>query len=232
MNHKHARLLLDVYVDGELDSARARQVEAHLATCEECRVELSRLGALLDAAAALRERTVQPRRDLWPSIQNRIERAVEETAAPAPAGARRGLDAWRRLLFPAWRLPLGAGAIALLLLAGGYSLHVWRQADHPVAPEVAGTGVTGADGLSTAAAEADQARADLEKMLREHGANWPANAGAVLAQNLQMLDLAIKESRIALEANPVDRSRQRSLLAIYQKQLDLLRWATRLIQQT
>jgi len=51
-------------------------------------------------------------------------------------------------------------------------------------------------------------------------------------QGLAVLDSAIKDSRAALERDPSNPVLQKSLLAAYQKQLELIRWANRVVRQS
>jgi hypothetical protein len=51
-------------------------------------------------------------------------------------------------------------------------------------------------------------------------------------QGLAVLDQAIKDSRAALERDPNNPVLQKSLLAAYQKQLELIRWANRVVRQS
>jgi hypothetical protein len=51
-------------------------------------------------------------------------------------------------------------------------------------------------------------------------------------QGLAVLDRAISDSRAALERDPNNPVLQKSLLAAYQKQLELIRWANRVVRQS
>jgi hypothetical protein len=51
-------------------------------------------------------------------------------------------------------------------------------------------------------------------------------------QGLAVLDQAIMDSRAALERDPSNPLLQKSLLAAYQKQLELIRWANRVVRQS
>jgi anti-sigma factor RsiW len=250
MNHEEASRLLDAYVDGELESSVIREVEAHLNLCPECRRALTTLGALLDEATTLRGRAIAPKRDLWPEIARRLsgvstEASTASDASPArevalagarpadarPAGARpaRGGARWR---WPRWfgvLQPSGGrawiwGAAVILVAASLYTAHERRETGRTEA-------MAGVEGLSTISTESERARAGLQAALKSRGGAWPSE-GAAFQQSLQMLDQAIKDSRAAVEANPNDQGRQRSLLMIYQKQLDLLRWATKVVHQS
>lgn len=51
--HEKLRLLLSDYIDGELDSTESARIEAHLASCENCRWELSTLKSTVDMLKGL-----------------------------------------------------------------------------------------------------------------------------------------------------------------------------------
>ena len=53
--HERLRTLLSSYIDGQVSPAEARQVEAHLSTCDECRRELQGLRATVDLLRTLPE---------------------------------------------------------------------------------------------------------------------------------------------------------------------------------
>jgi anti-sigma factor RsiW len=76
-------LLLQAFVDGELDAANAVAVEAHLKACAGCAEELGRLEKLQAALAdpALRHRAPA-------ALRGRVDAALAEAAGPARASAR------------------------------------------------------------------------------------------------------------------------------------------------
>lgn len=94
MDHDRYREWLDLAVDGELDAADRRSLEAHLATCAECRQEEI---ALRSVQARLAGSALPVR----PGFAGEVMAALE----PAP---------WEARTLRAWRLPF-----ALLLLLGG-----------------------------------------------------------------------------------------------------------------
>jgi hypothetical protein len=57
-----------------------------------------------------------------------------------------------------------------------------------------------------------------------------ADSWQLFAEDLGVLDAAIRDSRAALAQDPDNPVVQRSLLSAYQKQLELLRWASRLVR--
>lgn len=71
MKCEQAQILLNDFVDGLLAEDQRRQLESHLAGCEECRADLRELHALLNKAAHL-PKAMAPPHDLWPAIQTQI----------------------------------------------------------------------------------------------------------------------------------------------------------------
>ena len=53
MDCKRAAMLLEAYLDNELDRAEARELERHVDGCAQCRAELARVGGRPAAAEAL-----------------------------------------------------------------------------------------------------------------------------------------------------------------------------------
>jgi anti-sigma-K factor RskA len=225
-SHREILERLDEYVDGALPSEETRRIDEHLHGCARCRQELNRLGRLLDEATALRTRPILPGRDLWPGITERLA-PVAESREPA--------NEWRRLL--SWiprgftRRPL-AWSAAAVLVAACLAVFVFRGQQAQPGAGLAPASAAQVPGLRTLETETAQARSDYEAALKQSGGPEPANAGSDFQKSLGLLDQAIADSRAAVEKDPRNQSLQKSLLAIYQKQLSLLRWATRIIEQT
>ena len=64
------------YLDGELDDAARRRVEAHLAACAECARILADLRRVVGWASEYPGRA--PDRDEWPAIRANFERWLSE----------------------------------------------------------------------------------------------------------------------------------------------------------
>src|SRR4051812_29323713 len=117
MTHDEILLQVDAYLDGELASRDARELEAHLQKCTEC-------SALGDARVAL---STAIRRETPPlqapqELKSRIRQAVmssggAQTLRPRPVP-------------PAWRW-LGLAACLPLAALGGWGVGVRRGADTP-----------------------------------------------------------------------------------------------------
>ena len=120
------------YLEGDLDAARRREVEAHVASCVRCAALVRELQSIRAGAAELPELT--PSRDLWSGIARRIDTPVVPFA-PRPAPnvfvARPAFD----------RLKRAAIAAALVIVTAGvtYTLTVARNGARPSTENVAST---------------------------------------------------------------------------------------------
>lgn len=109
-------LLVQAYVDGELDPAAALEVESHLAACADCRALASATGLVRQALQSLPRRRTAP-----PGLERRILRALND--ADAQSGAAPSL--WARLnRFFAARRQWFAGAASGIAFAGAVAVAV------------------------------------------------------------------------------------------------------------
>ncbi len=120
MTCSQIRNILALYAGGDLDNAaEAREVEAHLASCEACRAEVDALRAslgALKAAGATEESLPETDPGYWVEVESKLrERAL-------------GVDQLR-LDRPTWRtLPALLAQAALVLFAAGAT--IWFMASH------------------------------------------------------------------------------------------------------
>lgn len=112
----HVTGLLAAHLGGELDPARTREVEAHLAACADCRAEAARLRTTWDVLAVAAVPAGSTRADLWSGVRSR-------TTGRAPAGWFFGRSATARaslalatlalgVLVGRWTGTLGGAAVA------------------------------------------------------------------------------------------------------------------------
>jgi anti-sigma factor RsiW len=86
MTCDEANVLLHPLIDGELDAARARDVEAHVAGCQHCATELRQFREMRHAMAGANLRLTAPA-----ALRSRIEAAIYVPAGRAPQPSRRFL---------------------------------------------------------------------------------------------------------------------------------------------
>ena len=108
------------YLDGDLPDAVRGAMEVHAESCAECNRLLSEIESLRADAAALP--LLQPSRDLWAGIAERIDARVLPLDAP-----RAGRVAPMRRV---WRHPAVAAAALVLVTAG--ITHIWTRASYQV----------------------------------------------------------------------------------------------------
>ncbi len=103
---------LSEYLDGELSTDEARELEAHLAGCAECRDTVADLRRIIGGAAALRDR--EPEAELWAGIERRIRKEPPDVQVVSLFDAKRER---RRVSFSVPQL-LAAGLVLAMASAG------------------------------------------------------------------------------------------------------------------
>jgi anti-sigma factor RsiW len=116
MDCKTASTLLEAYLDNELDRADARELEAHVDGCVDCRAALTKLDELRLALRDTALRYVAPRQ-----LRDRIEAAGAAEASRIASG-RSHHAAWRPSRV--WRI---AAVCILAFGAGGISVQLWNS---------------------------------------------------------------------------------------------------------
>lgn len=106
MNCETTRALLEAYLDGELDHAEARELEAHVDACVHCRTALTRLDELRRALRAPELRYVAPG-----ALRQRLAATADTSGMPA-RHSHRGMPIWLRLA-AVFVLALGTGAAGM-----------------------------------------------------------------------------------------------------------------------
>ena len=161
----------------------------------------------LDDALGRLPRDVEPGRDLWPSIEARLE---------PRAGRRQGRWLW-------------AAAAGVLLAVGSSLLTVsLMRREAPVVAQQAPTGgdprfATAAFGPGQALDPAyDKARRDLARTLSARIDRMPPEARQQLEKNLAEMRRASAEINAALELSPGDPLLEELLLNAYQDELAVL----------
>lgn len=221
----HPSDALSAYVDGELDLAAAGRIDAHLASCAECRADVGDIEALRRRAAMWAGADATPAHDLWPGIAARLE-TRGDVAPPVSL-------AWYRRR---WTVGIGELALAASLIAALSAAVLWRGT-----PQVVPTGIEvvpviaqvepvdapdlGVARVGFADAQFNAAVNDLERVLREQRDQLNPRTVLVLERNLRVIDDAILEARQALAADPANTLLNAHLADARRRKLDLLRRA-------
>ena len=217
MNCTDARTLLDDLVDGTIAAGPGRDLALHLAGCAPCRAEEVRLRALVARAAAL-PRDVEPARDLWPGIAERI---LAGNVVAGDFSGRRG----RRI-----PLAVAAAAAAVLIAATAVVTAVLVRSDRQprtaLAPEASAPGVVSTSlALSEARGTYEAARRQLLAALdARRGTLSPATL-KVVDDNLRVIERAVREMEDALARDPGNRELPVLLASAYRQEIDMLQCA-------
>jgi anti-sigma factor RsiW len=118
MTCAEASRLIGPWLDDELDVRSLVELEAHVSRCPNCDRDKSELLALRETA---RERL--PRFDPPPGLEDRLMRAVRDTAAPRPRRARR------------WMREVASSAAVAAAVAAGFLLLAPRLHDRGESPD-------------------------------------------------------------------------------------------------
>lgn len=211
---------LSEYVDGELDAPTRAAVEAHLATCADCRATVSALERVVARARRMGYRP--PANDLWPDIRS----ALAPTALPNGNARRR-----RVVTISFARLAVAAALVAVV--AGGLAWTIASRRAPLLTPPVAARTDSARDDVAvaergaTALAMASyrDAAADLERVLEGGRGTLRPETMRVIEANLHAMDLAIAQADSALRRDPASAYLNQHLAETMQRKLKLLRRA-------
>jgi hypothetical protein len=162
-----------------------------------------------------------PQRDLWPGVQARLEPRSTTTRTVTFTLSQLAVAASFLIAVVAGTTWLATNRPAL---TGGGPAQEVIQANSELAGVPAGQIVPAnfADAQFNAAVE------DLERILREERGRLDPRTVLILERNLQAIDAAINEARMALERDPANQFLNSHLADARRRKLDLLRHATEL----
>ncbi len=132
MNCKESQLVLEEYLDGELDQGRADIVAQHLGNCMTCTSAANELRAEF-AAYQNYNPAIEVPRDLWTGVQARL--GADESSHRELAGSRRGR--WLGGLFAAPRISVPV-TVALVLAAVVITVVIMKRVG-PTQPDTVAT---------------------------------------------------------------------------------------------
>jgi len=208
---------LDELIAEALDEPDAAAVRAHLASCGHCRNELALRRRLTDAVDSL-PRSIEPARDLWPEIRDRLEPRV---VVPGRF-ARRRATTWARA-----RLAAAAAAVLAVAVTAAYLIGVEHGRPKLVSTSAVSAGLVRAS-ASDIDDDLERATAKLRARLDDRRDELSPETWSVVMDNVAVIDRAIERIELALADNPNDRRLNLQLAVAYRRQIELLRRATTL----
>lgn len=211
---------LSDYLENMLDPTARAALESHATSCDRCRALLADVSAVTTAAAALPD--LEPSRDLWPGIVDRIAAPV----VTLPVAGRRTAE--RPFVRPWYLAPAPLAAAAALLIAATVSVTLIATRTGPAKPATLATNATDssmvkpADSLPSIPAPAPRVQnvrgtkpnavpvqqiyaseiAELDSIVRARRSQLDTGTVAVIEKNLRIIDQAIEQSRAALARDP------------------------------
>ena len=208
---------LSEYLDGELAGSERTALEAHLASCGNCRATLEELRRVVGRARALDDRL--PTADLWHGIAEHI--------GVVSLAARR---ARRRLSFTVPQL--AAASVALALVSGGAVWLLGGRTHAPTATAATEVGRRPAPLINASAYPTDPRYAAqvaaLERALQRGRSQLDTATVRIIEKNLKIIDRAIRDAQSALVADPASTYLNLHLAQEMRRKLELLREAANL----
>ena len=216
-------------VDGTIDDASREALDAHLATCADCRSLADDFRQIRRSASRL-DRMTPPER-VWTRIAAAI---VRDAPAERPAAGRAPLMAW------SWV----AAAAGVILVVG---TTVWMLPE-VIGPDGPGTGQVAQGDAETVEDETaliesvatelrlaeehyERAITGLERIAMLEDESLDPQVAATLEKNLEIIDQAIAESRAALRVEPANQMAQESLFEVMWRKVSLLQDTIALVNE-
>lgn len=214
MKCKKIKRLINESLERELSTREEKQLEAHLAQCNDCRQFSEDLSHLVEAASSLEQ--MEPSPWLW----SRIQAALREESPPSrKLVTTRSFFPLTSLRPAVVKLAL-SGFLVMIILGGG--LFFWKQKglapfnSNRRGPEYALSKLTEARHHYQKAIEALTAAVEVEE------ASLDPEVLTELKRSLAVIEATINSYELAVRANPRDIETQTELLMAYQRKIDLL----------
>lgn len=230
---EHLDSVLSEYLEGDLDAADRRAVDAHLRECLRCAALVRDIESIRRGAATLPP--LEPSRDLWPAIAGRIEAPVLELSPRQAAAPRR--RTWQLTAAAVVLVAVSSAVTYTLATRGAASADVATTVPAP-APSPAPSGVvtpsprprtpSGGPLLVRAEPVAPEVMYDMEisrlrSVLDQRRADLDTATIVAVEKSLKAIDLAIADAKAALAADGQSRFLNDQLNRALEKKLGLLR---------
>jgi anti-sigma factor RsiW len=220
MSDRYTDRLSD-YLDQELEGAERADLERHLLECEECSSTLTGLKRVVARAGVLADETTAPAPDLWPGIEARIRqprpRAVPIGGA-APADHRRFFSVPQLL----------AACLVAAVLSGTAVWFSQRGAPHETGELIPGSTRNAAAETASSPAANATAVEELRAALASGRDDLDPATVRTLEESLMVIEIAIREARRALDADPHNPYVRAHLDETMRRKVELLHRATML----
>ena len=217
--------LVSEYADGGLSPAERSDFESHITSCRDCAVLLEDIRSITARAKALPDQAVEA--DLWPGIEARIanlEPAQQNVGAPS--GGR-----WSSRRFSFSLHQLATACVALAALSGGSVWYVLSHAPTRAAPVSTGSPESRDPEVAAISASDHAASTEIEELRRVLASGRekldPTSVRS-LEESLLIIDVAIRQARRALDADPKNQYVRAHLDETMRRKVAFLRRATML----
>jgi hypothetical protein len=215
MNCHEATDRFDDFLDGRLGATELEDFQAHIAGCSSCAGELASVRELRDLAAALPS-SLEPPRDLWPGIENRISEAK----------VVRGRFGRRALLAAAAAVVIVSSVVTAYFVGRSQAVVVTAEPSTAVTSGPSAVLLASFEGLGVDNYLAT--RTELMDALEARKHELSADTMNVVMENLLLIDQAMDRIAEALGEDPENEFLMKQLAGAYRRQIDLLQRAVRM----
>lgn len=208
--------------DGTMDEERRAAIDAHLASCWNCKSDVAHLTKAMPSLRHVSEPTA-PLDDLWTEIHERIEQGKIVSLGKEPPEATPAAAPPKKKFSWLWLAPIGVAAgvvIALFALPGKRGTE-----DRQASAMVADTGTTLVSVVDSSYAYEREAQVLLDKLELQRALLRP-EAAQTLDRDLHVVDVAIAELKDAVARDPANPALRQLLAASYRQKVDLLKRAS------
>ena len=227
---------LDALLDGDLAPEDRAAVGAHLAGCAACSASLREYERIRDVARRA-PREVPPPPGTWETIAARLRPSTFDLRPSTGRDISRLTSHGSRLTSHVSRLtPWSLAAAAVLLVALSSAATAWLLGRGGLPPSRP-TALPAAEAalppdLRKLEAEYQLAAVELARALERRREDLSPEAIAALERSVAVIDQAIAESRAAILERPDEPELGVALRAAYEKKLELLERAARLLAES
>ena len=211
MRCEKAQRLISDHTDKLLNGHQTQALEQHLKECAACTELFNEIQMIVREAKNMK--SVLPSEKLWTGIQNQIDRSERKHRN------------WASEIGQFFRFPLYSRELAFSvsgLLAGLVLMTLFYygipliQNDKSIPEQLASNQFAEVDRHYQLAIEA------LNQAISEQNVDLSPELAAVFEKNLEIIDEAIRSSRMVMNEHPEDQEANEYLLICYRKKLELL----------